>query len=94
MMRPIGTYCLASEIENSPLCTRRDAFGEFRDRILAIGADQFGERREQAGLRQAVAIDAVMARFRPGLVEIAERGLLLLVVGQGIAGEGEGERIS
>src|SRR5262249_55869164 len=72
---------------------RRKILGEFRDRILAIGADEFGQRRKQARLREAVAVDPLMPRFRPGLVEIAERGLLLLVVGQGIAGEGEGKRV-
>ncbi len=65
---------------------RGEAFDEFRHRILAIGADQFGECRKQAGLRQAIAVDAVVTRFRPGLVEIAERRLLLFVVGQRVAG--------
>src|SRR3954471_24748154 len=55
----------------------RQAFHEFRHCVLAIGADQFGERREQARLREAVAIDAVVPRLRPGLIEVAERGLLL-----------------
>jgi len=50
--------------------------------VLAVSANQFGERGEQAGLREAVAIDAIMARFRPGLVEIAERRLLLVGVRQ------------
>ena len=54
-----------------------EALDEFRDRVLAIGADEFGQRREQARLCEAVAIDALMARFRPGLTEIAERGLKL-----------------
>ena len=66
---------------------RGQALDEFRHRVLAIGADQFGERREQAGLRQAVAIDAVVPRFRPGLVEITQRRLFLFVVGQRVAGE-------
>jgi hypothetical protein len=48
----------------------RQALGEFRHRVLAIGSDQLGERRKQARLRQAVAVDAVVPRFRPGLVEI------------------------
>src|SRR5262249_33588866 len=61
---------------------------EFRNRGLAIGADQLGECRKQARLRKAIAVDAIMARLRPCLVEIAERGLLLLVVGQRVAGEG------
>src|SRR5579864_1916683 len=68
----------------------REALGEFRDRVLAIGADQLGEGRKQARLRQAIAVDAFMARFGPGLVQIAERSLLLLMVGQRIAGEGKG----
>jgi len=66
-----------------------EAFDECRDGIFAIGPDQFGHRREQARLCQAIAIDAVMARFGPGLVEIAERSLLLLVIRHGVAGEAE-----
>ena len=64
----------------------RQALNEFRHCVLAIGSNQLGERREQARLRKTVAIDPVMARFRPGLVEIAERGPLLLVIGQRRAG--------
>ena len=64
---------------------RRKTFDEFRHCILAVGTHQFGQRREQAGLRQAVAIDAVVPRLRPGLVEIAQRRLLLFVIGQRIA---------
>ena len=64
---------------------RREPLDEFRDRVFAIGGDQFGQRREQAGLRQAVAVDAIVPRFRPGLVEIAERGLLLFVIRQRVA---------
>src|SRR5258706_7539404 len=62
------------------------AFRIGRHRVFPIGPDQFGEGCEQAGLRQAVAIDAIMPRLRPGLVEIAERSLLLLMIGQRIAG--------
>ena len=61
------------------------ALNEFRHRVLAICPYQFGERREQARLCETVAVDPVMARFRPGLVEIAERGLFLLVVRQRLA---------
>src|ERR1700686_2722232 len=68
----------------------RQAFDEFRHRVFAVGSDQFGEGCEQAGLRQAVAVDAVVARLRPGLVEIAQRCLLLFVVGQRVAGGCEG----
>src|ERR1044072_6770190 len=60
----------------------RKTLDELRHRVLAIGADEFREGREQAGLRQAVAVDALMARFGPGLVEIAQCGLFLLVIGQ------------
>ena len=70
--------------------TQGEAFDEFRDRIFAVGADQFGEGCEQAGLRQAIAIDAIVPCFRPGFVEIAQRRLLLFVVGQWIAGGGKG----
>src|ERR1700732_465784 len=62
------------------------AFHEFGHGVFAVGADQFGEGRKQAGLRQTVAIDAIVPRFRPGFAEIAEGGLLLFVIGQRIAG--------
>src|SRR4051812_26037373 len=64
-----------------------EAFDEFRHRVLAVGADQLGKGGEQARLRETIAIDAVMPGFRPGFVEIAERGLLLFVIGQRVAGE-------
>ena len=60
-----------------------ETFGEFGGRFLAIGADEFGERGEQAGLRQAIAVDAVEARFGPGFLQIAERHVLLFVIGNG-----------
>jgi hypothetical protein len=68
----------------------RKALDEFRYRIFAVGSDQFGERREQAGLRQAVAVDAVMAGFSPGIVEVAERRLLLFLIGQWVTRGREG----
>src|SRR5260370_6220303 len=70
------------------------AFHEFRHRVFAVGADQLGEGREQAGLRQAVAIDAIVPRLRPGLVQIAQRGLFLLVIGQRVAGGCKGRWIA
>src|SRR5215813_7911449 len=72
----------------------REAFDEFLDRFLAIGSDQLGHRREQAGLRETIAVDAVMARFRPCLAEIANRLPLLLMVGHGLAGEAERHRMA
>src|SRR3954468_6120144 len=64
-----------------------EAFDEFRHRVLAVGADQLGKRGEQARLRETIAVDAVVPGFRPSLVEIAERGLLLFVIWQRVAGE-------
>ena len=57
-----------------------EAFREARGGFLAIGRDEFGERGEQAGLRQAVAVDTLDSGFGPGLVQIAERSPLLLMV--------------
>ena len=57
-----------------------EAFRETRGGFLAIGGHEFGKGGEQAGLRQAVAVDAVEARLRPGFVQIAERSALLLMV--------------
>ena len=63
------------------------ALDEFRDRVLAIGPDQLGKGRKQARLRQTIAVDPIVPRLRPGFVEIAERGLLLLLIGQQVAGD-------
>src|SRR3984893_3745091 len=63
----------------------REAFHELRHRVFAVGSDQFGERREQACLRQAIAIDAIVPCLRPGLIQVAEGSLLLLVIGQRVA---------
>ena len=46
---------------------RAEAFGESGGGFLAIGGDEFGQGGEQAGLRQAIAVDAVEARLRPRL---------------------------
>src|SRR6185312_15463160 len=67
----------------------RNALGELCDCVLAIGRDQLGQRREQARLREAVAIDAIVARFRPRLTQIAQGGLLLVEVGKRVAGDRE-----
>jgi len=40
-----------------------EAFHIGRDRVFAVGSDQFGEGGEQACLCQAVAIDAIVARL-------------------------------
>lgn len=57
-----------------------EALGEGGGRILAIGGDEFGKGGEQTGLRQAVAVDAVEARFGPGFLQIAQGHALLLVL--------------
>src|SRR5262245_24241633 len=57
-----------------------ESFGESCRRLFAIGGDELGKGREQARLRQTVAVDPVDARFRPGFVQIAERRPLLLVL--------------
>ena len=59
------------------------AFDEFRDGILAIGADQFGHGGKQARLREAVAVDAVVAGLSPRFLKVAECELLLLVIRHG-----------
>ena len=58
--------------------------------VFAVGGDQFGQCGEQARLCQAVAVDTVVTRLRPGFIEVAERGLLLFVIGKGITGDRKG----
>src|SRR6187455_451926 len=60
----------------------REALGEARGGFLAIGCHEFGKSREQAGLCEAIAVDALETRFGPGFMQIAERGALLLMVGR------------
>jgi len=52
-------------------------------RLLPIGRDQFDQREEQRGLREAVTLDPVMTGFSPGVLQVAERELLLLVIRHG-----------
>lgn len=48
--------------------------------IFTICGDELGERCEQAGLRQTIAVDAVKASFRPGFPEVAKCHALLLAI--------------
>src|SRR5690349_195366 len=64
---------------------RRQSFGVFRRRILAIGRDEFAERAEQGGLRQTGAVNAFEPRLAPGLEQIAQRNLLLLMIANRLA---------
>ena len=47
--------------------------------FFAVSRNQLGKCREQAGLRQAIAVDPLDARVRPSLVQVAERNALLLM---------------
>ena len=57
-----------------------EIFRVARGRFLAIGGNQLREREEQRGLRQTIAVDTVVAGFRPRILEIAEREAFLLVL--------------
>ena len=61
-------------------------FGITRGRVFSVGGDQFGERQEQRGLRQAVPIDTVVLGVHPRLLQITERKPFLLVIGDGLMG--------
>jgi hypothetical protein len=54
-------------------------------RFLAVGGNQLGECQEERGLRKAIAIDAVVMRLRPRLLQTNERQALLFVVHHGVA---------
>ena len=57
---------------------RTKAIGETRGCILAIRGDKFVQRSEECHLCEAIAIDAVEARFLPRLRKIGERRTALL----------------
>jgi hypothetical protein len=61
-----------------------EAFGVVRRCLLAVGGDQLGKRQEQRRLREAVAVDPIVARVHPGFLQIAERQLLLFMIGDSI----------
>ena len=58
----------------------RKPLGVFGGRVFAVGRDKLAQRGEQRGLREAIAVDAVKARFAPSLMQITERDLLLLEI--------------
>ena len=64
---------------------RAQAIGERCGGFFAIGGHEFGQRGEQARLRKAVAINAVVARFCPGFVEVAQCHHFLFAVGNRLA---------
>jgi len=55
-------------------------FRKARGRLLAVGRDELGEGSEQAGLGEAVSIDAIDARLSPGLLQIPQRHPFLLMI--------------
>lgn len=61
--------------------TRGKPFGESCGGFLAISGDEFGDGGEQAGLREAVAVDAIEAGFGPGFLQITQSHTFLFVVG-------------
>ena len=56
------------------------AFREFRHGVFAIGSDPLGECREQACLREAVAVDAIVPRLARSLVADSRAQPLLFVI--------------
>ena len=51
----------------------RQALGEARHGILAIGRDEFLEGREERGIGDAIAVDAVEDRLLPRLEKVVQR---------------------
>src|ERR1700746_210065 len=62
-----------------------EIFGITRRGLFAVGRNKLGESEEQRGLRQAIAVDAVVQRLRPGVLKIAERDAFLVAFGQSAA---------
>src|SRR4051812_43706324 len=58
----------------------REALGELSSSLLAIGRDKLGKSGEQAGLSEAIPVDAVDAGLGPGFMQIAERSPFLFMV--------------
>ncbi len=65
--------------------TRAQAFGKFGRGFFTVSCHELGQCGEQARLRQAIAVDAIEARFRPGFLQIAQRNNFLLAVGYRLA---------
>src|SRR5205085_272785 len=76
----------AADRELAVADARRKSFGEFRGRLFAIGRNQLAQRGEQTRLREAIAVDAVETRFGQRFVQVAQRHLLLLEVGDWLLG--------
>src|SRR5262249_12412162 len=58
----------------------REPFRELRGSFFPIGRDELGKSGKQARLSQAIPVDPLQTRLGPGLTEIAERRLLMLVI--------------
>jgi len=62
---------------------RGEAFGVAGGRFLTVGGNELGQRQKKRRLRQAIAVNALMARVNPCFLQITERQSLLLVIGDG-----------
>jgi Dihydroorotase and related cyclic amidohydrolases len=62
-----------------------ETVGEFGGRFFTICGDEFGKSCEQAGLRQAIAVNSVVTRLGPGLLQVAECHALLVAIGNRLA---------
>jgi len=58
------------------------AFHELRHRVFAVGSDQSAKAANRLACARQIAIDAIVPRLCPSLVEVAQRGLFLLMVGK------------
>jgi len=61
------------------------SIGEGCGGFFAIGGHELSERGEQARLRKAVAVNAIVARFRPGFVQVAQCHHFLFAIGNRLA---------
>src|ERR1700720_1129152 len=84
-VRRAGNMLLARQLDGkfAVVNTRRKAFGVAGGCVLAIGGNELDQRQKQRRLRQAIAVDALMARMNPCFLQITERQSLLLVIGDG-----------
>src|SRR5512139_284935 len=65
--------------------SRTQAIGECGGGLFTIGGYKLRKGRKKAGLRQAVAVNAIVARFRPSLMEVAKCHKFLLAIGYWLA---------
>lgn len=54
-----------------------------RRRFFSVSGDQLGQGEKQRGLRQTVALNSLVMRLGPGILQIGKRQALLLFLGYG-----------